>query len=147
MLVSQRVDFFKVDFFVSPENTMKKRSHGKLINHHGEKTHYSYNIFGHFFQAPNSRISKVANTLPNVLRSEPPSDAPELPLGPVEESIEQQTSFRILDLHLDIQSYLLRFGVLGLFLGSKYRTSGGGPGCLGDLFFWWVLVRISTHCK
>ena len=32
---------------------------------------------------------------------------------------------------LDIQCYLLRFGVLGIFLGSKYRTSGGGPGCLG----------------
>jgi len=22
-------------------------------------------------------------------------------------------------------------GVLGMILGSKYRTSGGGPGCLG----------------
>ena len=37
----------------------------------------------------------VANTLPKVLPAEPPSDAPELPLGPVEESIQQKPSSRI----------------------------------------------------
>ncbi len=30
--------------------------------------------------------------------------------------------------------YLLRFGVLGRFWGSKHRTSGGGAGCLGSCF-------------
>ena len=36
---------------------------------------------------------------------------------------------------LDIQSYSLSFFcVLGMvFLGSKYRTSGGGPGYLGNV--------------
>ena len=34
---------------------------------------------------------------------------------------------------LSHQQYLLRFGVLGMLLGPKYRTSGGGPGCLGTL--------------
>ena len=37
----------------------------------------------------------VANTLPKVLPAEPPSDAPELPLGPVEESIQQKPASRI----------------------------------------------------
>ena len=39
---------------------------------------------------------------------------------------------------LDIQSYLLRFGVLGIFGRSKIRTSAGKLGCLGM----WVLQVI-----
>ena len=31
----------------------------------------------------------------------------------------------------DMQSYLLRFGALGMFLGFEYQTSAGGTGCLG----------------
>ena len=34
---------------------------------------------------------------------------------------------------LDIQSYLLRFGVLGMFLGSSHTFLGGGNGCLGKV--------------
>ena len=37
-----------------------------------------------------------------------------------------------LEATLDIQSYLLRFGVLGIILGSKYRTSQGVWMCRGN---------------
>lgn len=46
----------------------------------------------------------VAKTLPNVLRVEPPSDAHDIPLGPVEESIEQKPSSRIEGAEIEVPS-------------------------------------------